>query len=61
MNALSVRLPGRLKSSVTPRVYAHRSRSREMNSLPWSTWIDAGYRLTFTARPAGVKQGSPTA
>ena len=31
---LSVGLPGRLKSSVTLRVYAHRSRSRELNSLP---------------------------
>ncbi len=35
-------LTGRLKSSVTPRVHAHRSKSREMNSLPWSTRIDLG-------------------
>ncbi len=42
MNTLFVGLSGRLKSSVTLRVYAHRSNSREMNWLPSSTRIDAG-------------------
>ena len=42
MNALSVGLPGREKSSTTPLVWAHRSRSRETNSVPWSTRIIVG-------------------
>ena len=37
--ALSVGLPGRLKSRVTPCGNAHRSRSRETNSAPLSTRI----------------------
>ena len=42
INALSVGLPGRLKSSVTPFQYAHRSRCFETNSGPLSTRIEAG-------------------
>ena len=37
MNALSVGLPGRLKSSVTPRMKAHKSSSLLMNSGPLSS------------------------
>lgn len=37
---------GREKSSVTPFMYAHRSRSRETNSLPWSARI-----ANLTAEP----------
>src|ERR1700739_1693409 len=48
MKALSVGLPGREKSSVTPRWYAHRSKSRDTNSEPWSTRMTAG---NPTARP----------
>lgn len=35
--ALSVGLPGRLKSRMASFAYTHRSRSRLMNSEPWST------------------------
>ena len=48
MKALSVGLPGLEKSSVTPRWYAHRSKSRDTNSEPWSTRMTAG---NPTARP----------
>ena len=42
MKTLSVGLPGREKSSVTSFWYAYRSRSRETNSLPWSTRMARG-------------------
>jgi len=42
ITALSVGLPGRLKSSWTRFQYAQWSRAFEVNSLPLSTWIVAG-------------------
>lgn len=44
MKELSVGFLGHEKSSVTPRWYAQRSTSREINTLPWSTRIVSGYR-----------------
>ena len=42
MNAFSTGLPGRMKSSATPRRYAHSSRALDVNSVPWSTVIAFG-------------------
>lgn len=52
MNALSVGLPGREKFSVTPRVQAHRSRSRDTNSDRWSTRIAFNLLLADVAKAA---------
>jgi hypothetical protein len=51
---------------VTPRWYAHRSKSRDTNSVPWSTRIVAGNpasrptlsRTSTTSAPRKVKRGS---
>jgi hypothetical protein len=51
MYALSVGLPGRLKSSVTPLKYAHRSSDRPVNSGPLCTRMLAGAPRS-AARPA---------
>ena len=47
---ISTGLPGRMKSSCTPRANAESSSALDMNSVPWSTVIDRGGAPSAMAR-----------
>ena len=59
MKALSVGLPGREKSRVTPLRYAHRSSSLEMNSGPLSNRIVLGLPWVLVTRSSVSTTSEP--
>jgi hypothetical protein len=54
MKALSVGLPGGLKSGVTPRMKAHKSNALLMNSGPLSNRIIFGHPICRVTRSSGA-------
>lgn len=54
MCPLSVGYPGRVKSSGTPRWYAHSSSARGMNFVQWSTVFDRGSGIVLLSRSSAI-------
>src|SRR5262245_40200131 len=59
MKAFSTGLPGRMKSSCTPRRYAQSSSARDVNSVPRSTVIERGVDAARRTRSSASATARP--